>query len=92
MSREYSVGWGDEWPQLSVKVPDDAELALFDATYEPHVTDSGLYPGIRTARTLHVKLVFIDLEPEHAIEQIARDVVRHPSGRSIGIVKGEEKQ
>jgi len=64
--RVYKVGWGDEWPQLEVSVPDDSELALFDATYEPF-DGSPAHPafgGVRTARTLHVKLVFIDLDPE----------------------------
>jgi hypothetical protein len=91
MSRTYKVGWGEEWPQLTVEVPDDAELALFDATYEPHVTDPGILPGfpIRTARTLNVKLVFIDLEPEVALREVGAMV--HPSRRPYSIVKEEEK-
>jgi len=88
MSRQYSIGWGEEWPQLDVTVPDGAELALFDATYEPHeppLTHPS-FGAVRTARTLHVKLVFIDLESDDQMTLIER----RPVGKGIRIVKEEE--
>lgn len=87
--REYKVGWGEAWPTLTVEVPDNAELAVMEASFEPAPelpeTVRGVLP--RSARFVYVKLMFIDLDDGGVVP--SEIIARHPSAR-LGIVREED--
>jgi len=81
VSRDYELKWEGDWPGLTVKVPEGSELAVAEIGY-----DTARHPqGYIGARTLNVKLVFIDLDdPPHPVMEPA-------ALRPLTSVKGQDE-
>lgn len=81
--RQYRVAWGEAWPTFTVEVPDDAELAVLEASFEAgsdYPADiAKLFPR-PPGKTIYIKLMFLDMDPT------PEEVSRHPSQAPLRVI------